>query len=111
MTDQQITLDILEQVGDLTPRIDPTVLEEARQMRGRDAERRAMDPPRLPESGHTLTVEVRSATIQGDYIELALRVHGQVQRPEALATAGGHVLHVKVPATVERRVAAQSNHG
>lgn len=103
MTDQQITLDILEQMGDLTPRIDPEVLEEARRMRRHDAERRATDPPRLPESGYTLWAEMVSATIQGDHIELALRVHGQVQRPDALATAGGEVLSLTVPAKVERR--------
>lgn len=103
MTDQQSTLDILEQVGDITPRIAPDVLEEARLRRLADVERRATDPPRLPESGHTLTVELRSATIQGDHIEVSLVIEGKVQRPEALATASGAVLNLTVPAKVERR--------
>lgn len=101
--DQQITLDILEQVGDLTPRIAPEVLEEARRQRVHDAQRRATEPPRLPESGYTLWAEMVAATIQGDHIEVALRIHGQVQRPEALATASGAVLNLTVPAKVERR--------
>jgi hypothetical protein len=78
------------------------VLEEARQQR-RDAARRATDPPRLPESGSTLWAQMVAATIEGDHIEVARVVHGQVQRPEALATAQGVVLQLKVPATVESR--------
>lgn len=103
MTDEQRTLAIMADVGDITPRLSPEVLEAARRQRAHDAHRRATDPPRLPESGHTLTVEVRSATIEGDEIHVALVIHGQVQRPEALATAIEQVLHVKAPATVERR--------
>ena len=103
MTDEQKTLAIMADVGDITPRLAPEVLEEARRQRAHDAHRRAVIPPRLPESGHTLAVEVRSATIEGDEIHVALVIHGQVQRPEALATASEQVLHVKAPAKVERR--------
>lgn len=103
MTDQQITLDILTQTGDIMPRIEPEVLEEARHQRSREALRRAMDPPRLPESGHTLWVEVSSATIDGDEIHVHVVVNGQVQRPEALATAQRVVRSVTVPAEVVRR--------
>ena len=103
MSDQQTSLDIMADVGDITPRLSPEVLEEARRQRAHDAQRRATDPPRLPESGYTLWAEMVAATIQGDHIEVALRIHGQVQRPEALATASGAVQTLKVPATVERR--------
>lgn len=103
MSDQQTSLDILADLGDITPRIAPEVLEDARRQRAHDAQRRATDPPRLPESGYTLWAQMVSATIQGDHIEVALVIHGQVQRPEALATARETVLHVKVPARVERR--------
>lgn len=103
MTDQQFTLDILEQVGDVTPRIDPAVLEEARRMRAYEAAEKTANPRPLPASGYTLWAEMVAATIQGDHIEVALRVHGQVQRPEALATASGAVLNLKVPAKVDRR--------
>jgi hypothetical protein len=104
MTDQQITLDILAETGDVTPRIDPEVLEEARLQRSHEASRRAANPPRLPESGHNLWVEVSSATIDGDEIHVSVVVTGKVQRPEALATAQRVVRTVKVPAEVERRV-------
>lgn len=103
MTRQLSTMDILQDNGDVVPRIAPEVLEEARQKRRHDASRRATTPPRLPESGHTLWTEIVAATIEGDQIELAIRIHGQVQRPEALATASGVVLQLKVPAKVVRR--------
>ena len=106
MTDQQNLFDIAEQMGDITvSRLSPEVLEEARQQRFRDAAQRAANPPRLPESGYTLWAELVSATIMGDHIEVAIRMHGQVQRPEALATAEDVVLTLKVPAKVERRAA------
>lgn len=117
MTDQQITLDILQQMGDVTgprdpagarldpagARLDPATLEEARRQRAHDAAQRLANPPPLPESGYTLWAQMVSATIQGDHIEVALVVHGQVQRPEALATSSEQVLHLKVPAEVARR--------
>lgn len=103
MTDQQITLDILAETGDLVPRLAPEVLEEARRMRVREAADKTANPRPLPESGYTLWVELVAATIQGDHIDVAIRFHGQVQRPEGLATASGAVQHLSVPAEVERR--------
>lgn len=103
MTDEQRELDIMAAVGDITPRLSPEVLEEARRQRAHDAHRRATVPPRLPESGYTLWCQVVSAAIEGDEIHVALVIHGQVQRPEALATSIEQVLHVKAPAKVERR--------
>lgn len=103
MIRQQSAMDILQDNGDVVPRIAPEVLEEARRQRSHDASRRATHPPRLPQSGHTLWTEIVAATIEGDQVEVAIRVHGQVQRPEALATASGAVLQLKVPAKVVRR--------
>lgn len=103
MTTKQSAMDILQDNGDVVPRIAPEVLEEARQQRSHDASRCATHPPRLPESGHTMCAEILSATINGDQIGLDIRIHGKVQRPEALATASGVVLQIKVPAKVEGR--------
>lgn len=100
---RQITLDTLTQTGDRTPRLDPEVLEAARLMREREAAAKRANPRALPESGYTLWAELVAATIHGDHIEVALRLHGQVQRPEGLATATGAVLNLTVPARVERR--------
>lgn len=103
MTRRQSAIDILQDNGDVVPRIAPEVLEEARQHRSHDASRRATHPPRLPESGHTMCAEILSATINGDQIGLDIRIHGKVQRPETLATVEAVVLQLKVPAKVERR--------
>ena len=103
MTTKQSAMDILQDNGDVVPRIAPEVLEEARRLRSHDASRRATHPPRLPESGHILCAEILSATINGDQIGLDIKIYGKVQRPEALATVEPVVVQLKVPAKVERR--------
>lgn len=103
MTRQQSAMDILQDNGDVVPRIAPEALEDARRQRSHDASRRATHPPRLPESGHTMCAELLSATINGDQIGLDIKIYGKVQRPEALATVEPVVLQLKVPAEVEWR--------
>lgn len=90
--------------GDFVGAIPPQVLETARLVRGDELAIRAANPPRLPETGHTLWAEIRAHAIDHDgAIQVAIVITGQAQRPEVLATATGEVLHLRVPARVEAR--------
>lgn len=84
----------------------PEVLEAARQRRATQAQQRAANPPRLPESGHTLVATITAVSIEGDALQVGIVIEGKVQRPEAVATALGQELQLRVPARVEARKTA-----